>query len=125
MNEQQILQFKEKLLAEKAKLEGELASVGHINADNPKDWESDPGDAANEFVTDRDTDPNVRADNFSEADNRSAVLNLLETQLFDVNDALKKIEDGKYGICEKTGDEISEARLNANPAARTCVDHMK
>jgi len=38
---------------------------------------------------------------------------------------LKKIEDGTYGICEVGGEEIPEDRLDANPSARTCIEHAK
>lgn len=120
MNEQKISHFKKKLLDEKERLEKELSSLGHINSDNPNDWESDAGDSADE----RDTDPNLKADNFEEADNRSAILNLLETQLLDVNAALEKIEKGTYGICEVSGEKISEERLEANPSSRNCENHI-
>ena len=36
--------FKEKLETEKAILEKELASVGRINPENPKDWEATEGE---------------------------------------------------------------------------------
>ena len=120
MDEQKISHFKKKLLDEKERLEKELSSLGHINSDNPNDWESDGGD----IVQERDTDPNLKADNFEEADNRSAILNLLETQLVDVNNALDKIETGKYGICEVSGENISEERLEANPSSRNCENHI-
>jgi len=35
--------------------------------------------------------------------------------------ALKKIENGSYGICDVCGEEIPAARLNAIPYASTCV----
>lgn len=34
--------------------------------------------------------------------------------------ALKRIADGSYGICQKCGDPISEARLDAVPYAQIC-----
>ena len=34
--------------------------------------------------------------------------------------ALSRIADGSYGICQKCGDPISEARLNAVPYAQVC-----
>jgi DnaK suppressor protein len=37
--------------------------------------------------------------------------------------ALDKIEEGKYGVCEIGGEPIEEERLEADPAARTCVAH--
>lgn len=41
-----------------------------------------------------------------------------------LNDALRRITDGSYGICLKCGDVISAARLDAVPYAvlcRTCA----
>ena len=39
----------------------------------------------------------------------------------DYRDALRKIKNGIYGICEKTGKKISKQRLMAMPEARTCI----
>ncbi len=36
--------------------------------------------------------------------------------------ALKKIDDGEYGICENCHNEIAGARLEAKPSARYCID---
>jgi DnaK suppressor protein len=113
MEKEKIEQYKEKLLAEKARLESELATVGRINPDNPGDWEAVPTD-----VNQREADPNKRADNIEDYENNTAILKELETQLLDVNDALKRVEDGTYGKDESTGEPIPEERLNANPAAR-------
>ncbi|BDY11940.1 conjugal transfer protein TraR [Hydrogenimonas cancrithermarum] len=54
-----------------------------------------------------------------ENDRDKEILKILMQELKDVNDALKKIEAGKYGIDEKTGKQIPLNRLLANPAART------
>ncbi|MFA8444212.1 TraR/DksA family transcriptional regulator [Yoonia sp.] len=39
-----------------------------------------------------------------------------------LNDALKRIADGTYGVCAKCGDDISQARLDAVPYAMICRD---
>jgi DnaK suppressor protein len=39
-----------------------------------------------------------------------------------IKTALKKIEDGTFGICERCGDEISEKRLLARPVTEYCID---
>jgi DnaK suppressor protein len=39
-----------------------------------------------------------------------------------VNDALAKIEDGSYGVCEDCGEEIAFPRLEAYPTAELCVN---
>jgi len=41
--------------------------------------------------------------------------------LTEVNDALERLESGRYGICEHCGEEIKENRLEVVPAARFCT----
>ncbi|OGC38715.1 hypothetical protein A3K42_00085 [candidate division WWE3 bacterium RBG_13_37_7] len=46
----------------------------------------------------------------------------IDEALEQVRKALAKIEEGTYGICEKTGEPIDVARLEAYPEATTAVD---
>jgi RNA polymerase-binding protein DksA len=51
-------------------------------------------------------------------------LNLMESErkiLAEIGDALTRIEDGTYGICEGRGEPIPKERLQAIPWARYCV----
>ena len=41
----------------------------------------------------------------------------------EIMEALKRIENGTYGLCEGTGNPIPKARLEANPWARYCVEY--
>lgn len=41
--------------------------------------------------------------------------------LFELDDALKKIEEGAFGICEECKSLIAKTRLKAVPYARLCV----
>jgi len=41
--------------------------------------------------------------------------------LREINDALQRIEESTYGICEDAGEPIGKARLEANPWARCCL----
>lgn len=50
-----------------------------------------------------------------------ALAGRLTDVLRDTDDALAKMDDGIYGQCESCGGEISEARLEAMPAARLCI----
>ncbi len=50
-----------------------------------------------------------------------AVTGSLKESLAEVEDALAKLEQGTYGICERCGQPISAARLEARPAARWCI----
>lgn len=45
------------------------------------------------------------------------------TELEEIERALAKIEDGTYGSCEKCGEPIPPARLEAVPTARFCIAH--
>jgi DnaK suppressor protein len=38
-----------------------------------------------------------------------------------IEDALRRIEQGTYGICKDCGEPIAEARLNAIPWTRSCI----
>ncbi len=49
----------------------------------------------------------------------------LEISLFNVNKALKKIEEGNYGLCETCGKPIDPKRLEAFPSATACMDCKK
>ena len=42
-----------------------------------------------------------------------------------IKDALERIENGTYGICEECGEDISEARLKARPVTTLCIDCKK
>jgi RNA polymerase-binding protein DksA len=45
--------------------------------------------------------------------------------LREIDDALHRIEQGTYGICEGTGKPIPKARLKAQPWARHCVQYAR
>ena len=52
-----------------------------------------------------------------------AMVGHLQDTLRDVDHALGKLADGSYGKCEVCGEEIAEARLEAMPATRYCINH--
>ncbi len=112
--------FKTKLEAELKTLETELKSVAHINPSNPKDWEASSGE-----VDINASDSADIADNIESYESNTAILKPLEKQYNDVKLALEKIKKGVYGICEVSGEAIEIERLEANPAARTSIAHMK
>jgi DnaK suppressor protein len=47
----------------------------------------------------------------------------LRAELDEVDRALEKIDGGTYGRCEVCGEPIAEARLEAMPATRFCINH--
>jgi len=66
-----------------------------------------------------------QADAGSDAYDRDFALSLLSQEqdaLYEIDQALKRIELGTYGICEMSGKSISHARLEAIPFARFTVE---
>ncbi|OHA39179.1 MAG: hypothetical protein A3G03_03345 [Candidatus Taylorbacteria bacterium RIFCSPLOWO2_12_FULL_44_15c] len=113
-----IEKFRGKLTEELAKVEEELKTVGRINPDNPADWEPVP-EKTEVLASDRDE----VADSIEAFEDNAAILKQLEIRYNEIKTALAKIEKGEYGACETCREQIEEARLEANPAARTCIKH--
>ena len=66
-------------------------------------------------------DPSDRA---SLEGNRNLTLRIRDRErklITKIDDALERIEDGSYGICEECGDEIGAERLKARPVTTLCV----
>lgn len=101
--------------AEQADLEEQLAEHGQKSEG---DWRGTPkGFEAGE------ADESDTADRMEELTTNVPLVEELELRLKDVKNALAKMDNGEYGMCEKGGEEIPMDRLEANPAARTCIDH--
>jgi len=118
LGEEQKAYFKEKLENELKNLDGQLKDVGRINPDNPRDWQPVP-----EEHDAMRADKNEVADNMEDYEENTAIVRELEIRYNQVKRALGKIEDGTYGTCEVGGEPIDPRRLEANPAAMTCVAH--
>ncbi len=110
--------YKARLEEEKAKLEMELATVARKNPSNPRDWEAIPQEVGQE------PDTNDAADLQEGYGENAAILAELEPRYEGVLAALARIDAGTYGTCLVSGEPIEEARLNADPAATTCMTHM-
>lgn len=111
--------YKTKLEEEKKLLEDELSSMGKLDKETGE-WEATPPSQ-----TAPEADESDMADRTEDYEERSSILSTLEERFKDINDALTKIENGTYGICEVSGQPIEEDRLEANPAARTCKACME
>lgn len=107
------------LETEAAKLREALSQLGVQNPEVKSDWVERADDL--DVVS---SDPNDVADRTEEYSERRATLATLEGRYNDVKRALRKIDDGTYGVCEVSGEPIEPDRLEANPAARTCKAHM-
>lgn len=109
--------FAKALAEEKKKLETELSSVGKRSSFVPDDWEAVPPETGSEPDSiDQASDVTLNEEN-------SAILADLEARYDTILFAQKRIEQGSYGTCEVCGEPIEEARLEADPAATTCIAH--
>jgi RNA polymerase-binding transcription factor DksA len=52
-----------------------------------------------------------------------SLLEQLESEISDLDAALRKIDEGTYGLCEVCGKGIEAERLEAMPGTRTCREH--
>jgi DnaK suppressor protein len=50
-----------------------------------------------------------------------ALANQARNHLVEIDAAIARLEDGTYGVCERCGQPISDARLRARPVARACI----
>lgn len=114
--------FKNKLEEELKEVEGELESIGSKNPqikNGTTDWVAKPGDEDADAADDMEL-----AEKIEEYEDNTAILKNLEIRFNQIKKALKKIEEGTYGICEVGGEQIELDRLEANPSALTCKLHM-
>ena len=56
-----------------------------------------------------------------ELEKRLALEERIRNQLTEVEHALRKFEEGTYGLCDNCGQPIDPARLEALPQANLCV----
>ena len=67
-------------------------------------------------------DPTDRA---SLESNRNAILRIRDRErklIAKIQEALRRLDNGEYGICEACGEKISIARLKARPVTSLCID---
>ena len=108
-----------KLEAERDSLEDDLASHGRVQSETGE-WEG-----ASVGFTGEESDPNDVADQIEELVTNVPLVKELEERHIEVADALEKMDEGVYGICEECDEPIELDRLKANPAARTCLKHAE
>ena len=57
----------------------------------------------------------------SETELALSVAEIRSSEVAEIEEALRRIVDGTYGVCAMCGESISAARLRAAPAATLCV----
>ncbi|MBI4359370.1 MAG: TraR/DksA C4-type zinc finger protein [Candidatus Nealsonbacteria bacterium] len=105
--------MKEQLEKEKKVLEKELQGFAEKNKQAKSDWDT-------HFPNFHGSSLEEEADEVEEYVNLLPVERALEARLSEINLALERVQQGKYGLCEKCGQAIAAPRLETIPEARTC-----
>lgn len=97
----------EELRAELQRIEDRTAGRDRLNSDTAgEDFDEPGGDAAQETL---------------ERSQSMAIGQNLREMLENVSNALKKIDEGTYGVCDACGKDIPKARLDIMPSATLCI----
>jgi DnaK suppressor protein len=93
-----LLEMKKKLLADAQKLLPQALTI-----------KNDIGDEADQAGDERDREVSL------------LLTGRIKSSLMAIEEALGKIEEGTYGICEECGDKIEQGRLRVMPLTKLCL----
>jgi DnaK suppressor protein len=102
----QLAKLRARLETEREQLNARLTEDAHVMATSSN---AEPGDIEDAAAQEADQ---FRAQSMREHD---------RTRLVEVEAALARMDDGSYGICEETDEEIPFRRLELEPTARLTV----
>ena len=114
MEKEELMKLKTQLETERAKIADGLS---HIERDNLNRSQRDAAGDLSGYafhMADMATDNFDREFSLDLASNEQVLLNRID-------EALKKIQDGSYGVCENCTKPISFKRLKAVPYAKLCI----
>ncbi len=115
MNKEKIENQKNILLIEKERLTKELESFAKKDDKIKDNWNA-------QISMNDESDKEEKIDEVIEYNQLVSLEENMEVKLRDVNLALEKIENNKYGICEKCNKIIEDNRLEVCPEAKTCIN---
>ena len=106
--------FREALLEERRRVQ---AALQNLHDENPGALSDDAGEetAYDNHLADTATETYDRELDYTLQENSEHVLS-------EIDAALRRIDEGNYGICTNCGRSIPEERLEALPWATLCID---
>ena len=113
LSKAQLKQFRQVLITVRAKLAGEIRSIAQDASKSPREASGDLS-AYTLHMAD------MAADTYE----RELSMNIVSSEqeiLYQIDDALKRIDDGSYGICTQCNKPITMSRLKAVPYASMCI----
>ena len=118
LNDQEVEHYKQLLLNKMQEI------VGDVNSIEDEALKKSRLDATGDLSSMPIHMADIGTDNYEQ----EFALNLLNSErklLREIIDALQRIDEQVYGICEVTGRGIPKARLEARPWARYCIEYAK
>jgi len=105
--------FRDALVDERRRV---AAAIQNLHEDHPGSISDETGEDAvfDNHLADTATETYDREVDYSLEENSEHVL-------ADIDAALKRIDDGTYGLCAGCGHQIAEERLEARPWATLCI----
>ena len=114
LTRQQLKHFRQLLITERARFVDEIRSIAKDASRNPREAS---GDLSAYTVHMAD----MAADTYE----RELSTNLVSSEqgiLYQIDDALKRIDEGMFGVCLQCGKRITMSRLKAVPYASLCIN---
>ena len=113
LSKDQLKHFRQLLITDRAKLAGEIRSLAQETAKSPRDASGDLS-AYTLHMAD------MAADTYE----REVSMGLVSSEqelLYQIDEALKRLDEGTYGVCQQCSQPITMSRLKAVPYASLCV----
>jgi DnaK suppressor protein len=110
LTDDQLRAIREELLSERADLVEQVQDLdaeADVNNWREGGFDDDPADAGSASF---------------ERETAQSLSNHARNLLTQIDDALRRMDAGTYGRCERCGEAIESARLEALPYARLCLD---
>ena len=113
LTKEQLKLLRQLLITERAKLVDEIKSIARDASTSPREAS---GDLSAYTVHMAD----MAADTYE----RELSMNIVSSEqeiLYQIDDALKRLDDGSYGVCQQCNAPIVMSRLKAVPYASLCI----
>jgi len=113
VTKQQLKEFRTALMRERAKYAGEIRAIAREASKNPREASGDLS-SYTVHMADMSADTYQRELSMNLASSEQAVL-------YEIDDALKRLDEGTFGVCLQCGKPISLSRLKAVPYTSLCI----
>ena len=114
LSKEQLKEFRALLLVERMKFAGEIRSIARDASKSPRDAS---GDLSSYTVHMAD----MSADTY-ERELSADLASSEQKVLYQIDEALKRMDDGAYGVCEQCNKPITLSRLKAVPYTSQCIE---